>query len=148
VTGEEGYVCNIDIEMFENDQKSSLFDSKKVSNSTKEKISALIDQDPVISEQLTLWGQHGSTVVRGRMILLPVGNTVLYLQPIYLISTKTKIPELARVIVANGDEMVMHRSATEAFKQLQVKLGATSALIYPELDKKPAKPISFPTSMP
>ena len=44
VTGEEGFVCNIDIEMFENDQKSSLFDSKKVSNSTKEKISALIDQ--------------------------------------------------------------------------------------------------------
>jgi len=44
VTGEEGCVCNIDIEMFENDQKSSLFDSNKVSNSTKEKISALIDQ--------------------------------------------------------------------------------------------------------
>ena len=44
VTGEEGCVCNIDIEMFENDQKSSLFDSKKVSNSTKEKISTLIDQ--------------------------------------------------------------------------------------------------------
>jgi len=44
VTGEEGCVCNIDIEMFENDQKNSLFDSKKVSNSTKEKISAFIDQ--------------------------------------------------------------------------------------------------------
>jgi hypothetical protein len=44
VTGEEGCVCNIDIEMFENNQKSGLFDSKKVSNSTKEKISALIDQ--------------------------------------------------------------------------------------------------------
>ena len=44
VTGEEGCVCNIDIEMFENDQKSSLFDSKKVSNSTKEKITTLIDQ--------------------------------------------------------------------------------------------------------
>ena len=87
-------------------------------------LSALIDQDPVISEQLTLWGQHGSTVVRGRMILLPVGNTVLYLQPIYLISTKTKIPELARVIVATGSEMIMQRSATEAFKQLKVKLGA------------------------
>jgi hypothetical protein len=44
VTGEEGCVCNIDIEMIENDQKSGLFDSKKVSSSTKEKISALIDQ--------------------------------------------------------------------------------------------------------
>ncbi len=107
-------------------------------------ISALIDQDPVISEQLTLWGQHGSTVVRGRMILLPVGNTVLYLQPIYLISTKTKIPELARVIVANGNEMIMQRSATEAFKQLKVKLGATPALVYPELEEPAAALLSIP----
>jgi len=44
VTGEEGCVCNIDIEMIENDQKSSLFDSKKISSSTKEKITSLIDQ--------------------------------------------------------------------------------------------------------
>ena len=107
-------------------------------------ISALIDQDPVISEQLTLWGQHGSKVIRGRMILLPVGNTVLYLQPIYLISTKTKIPELARVIVATGSEMVMQRSATEAFKHLKVKLGNKPALDNPELEKKPSKPITIP----
>ena len=44
VTGEEGCVCNIDIEMIENDQKSSLFDSKKISNSTKEKIASLVNQ--------------------------------------------------------------------------------------------------------
>ena len=44
VTGEEGCVCNIDIEIIENEQKSSLFDSKKVSNSIKEKIGVLIDQ--------------------------------------------------------------------------------------------------------
>ena len=44
VTGEEGCVCNIDIEMIENGQKSSLFDSKKISSSTKEKITSLIDQ--------------------------------------------------------------------------------------------------------
>ena len=78
-------------------------------------ISALIDQDPLISEQLTLWDQHGSTVVRGRIILLPVGNTVLYLQPLYLISTDTQIPELARVIVATGSEAIMQESASDAF---------------------------------
>ena len=44
VTGEEGCVCNIDIEMIKNGQKSSLFDSKKISSSTKEKIASLIDQ--------------------------------------------------------------------------------------------------------
>ena len=44
VTGEEGCVCNIDIEMIENEEKSSLFDSKKISNSTKEKITSLVNQ--------------------------------------------------------------------------------------------------------
>ena len=44
VTGEEGCVCNIDIEMIENDQKTGLFDSEQVSSSTKEKISTLIDE--------------------------------------------------------------------------------------------------------
>ena len=44
VTGEEGCVCNIDIEMIKNDQKSSLFDSKKISNNTKEKIVGLVNQ--------------------------------------------------------------------------------------------------------
>jgi len=44
--------------------------------------------------------------------------------------------------------MVMQRSATEAFKQLKVKLGAKPALVYPELEKKPAKPITAPISIP
>lgn len=91
-------------------------------------ISALIDQDPAISKQMTLWDQHGSRVVRGRMILMPVGNTVLYIQPLYLISTKTKIPELARVIVAAGNQASMATSAAEAFKQLEIKLGADPSL--------------------
>lgn len=112
-------------------------------------ISALIDQDPVISEQLTLWDQHGSTVVRGRMILLPVGSTVLYLQPLYLISTDTHIPELTRVIVAAGGEVIMQKSAGDAFKKLEIALGADPALVYPEPVKprpkpKPAKPTPPP----
>ena len=112
-------------------------------------ISALIDQDTVISEQLSLWDQHGSKVVRGRMILLPVGNTVLYLQPVYLISTKTKIPELARVIVATGSEMIMQKSSAGAFKQLEVKLGAkpvpvTMVLPEPEPEPEPEPDIEEP----
>ncbi len=109
-------------------------------------IGALIDQDPVISEQLTLWDQHGSTVVRGRMILLPVGRTVLYLQPLYLISTDTKIPELARVIVATGSEVMMQKSAGKAFKELEIALGADPALVYPEKTKQ--KPKSKPEPKP
>ena len=82
-------------------------------------VEALIDQDPLISKQFTLWDQHGSTVERGRMIVLPMKNSILYVQPIYLISTKTKIPELTRVIVSIGDQVVMDKTLWSAFQRLR-----------------------------
>jgi uncharacterized membrane protein (UPF0182 family) len=85
-------------------------------------VDALIDQSPEISEQFTLWDQHGSKVERGRMIILPMGdNSVLYVQPIYMISTKTKIPELTRVIVSIGNEVVMDKTLHSAFLKLREK---------------------------
>ncbi len=84
-------------------------------------VEALIDQDPIISEQFTLWDQHGSTVDRGRMIILPMKNSVLYVQPIYLISTKTKIPELTRVIVSIGNQVVMDKTLWSAFQRLKAR---------------------------
>ncbi|MEE9396310.1 MAG: UPF0182 family protein [Methylococcales bacterium] len=100
-------------------------------------VSALIDQDTTISSQFTLWDQHGSTVHRGRMIILPVGTSVLYVQPVYLISTQTRIPELVRIIVSMGNEVVMEKSLVTAFKQLEEKLrrGKTTNT---EKTKKPA----------
>ncbi len=82
-------------------------------------VDALIDQNPEISEQFTLWDQHGSRVKRGRMIILPMENSMLYVQPIYMISTKTKIPELTRVIVSIGNEVVMDKTLRSAFKRLK-----------------------------
>lgn len=82
-------------------------------------IDALIDQNPEISEQFTLWDQHGSRVERGRMIILPMAHSILYVQPIYMISTKTKIPELTRVIVSIGNEVVMEKTLWTAFKRLK-----------------------------
>ena len=85
-------------------------------------VEALIDQNPEISEQFTLWDQHGSNVAKGRMIILPIGkNSVLYVQPIYMISTKTKIPELSRVIVSIGNQVVMDTTLWSAFKKLKAK---------------------------
>ncbi len=89
-------------------------------------ISALIDQDPVISEQFTLWDQHGSKVTRGRMVIMPLGHSVLYVQPIYLISTNVRIPELARVIVSMGNEVVMDKTLENAFRGLEDKLRRNS----------------------
>ena len=105
-------------------------------------VEALINQDPEISANFTLWGQSGSTVEMGRMIILPMGNTVLYVQPIYLTSTKTKIPELSRVIVAIGNRVVMDTTLWSAFNRLkqyylkdaaEVKeTGASKAIVKPD----------------
>lgn len=85
-------------------------------------VEALIDQNPEISEQFTLWDQHGSTVAKGRMVIIPMGeNSVLYVQPIYMISTKTKMPELTRVIVSIGNQVVMDTTLWSAFKKLKQK---------------------------
>jgi hypothetical protein len=92
-------------------------------------VEALIHQDPIISEQFTLWDQRGSRIKMGRMIILPIGNSILYVQPVYMISTVTKIPELTRVIVCIGDQLVMDKSLWSAFKrvkQLYVKSNSGS----------------------
>ncbi|MBE0469427.1 MAG: UPF0182 family protein [Methyloprofundus sp.] len=85
-------------------------------------VEALIDQNPEISEQFTLWDQHGSTVAKGRMVILPMGNnSILYVQPIYMIANKNKIPELTRVIVSIGNQVVMDTTLWSAFKKLKSK---------------------------
>jgi uncharacterized membrane protein (UPF0182 family) len=82
-------------------------------------VDALINQTPEIAEMFTLWDQHGSKVLRGRMIILPMVHSMLYVQPVYLVSTTTTIPELTRVIVSIGDEVVMDKTLRGAFKQLE-----------------------------
>ncbi|MFZ5572046.1 MAG: UPF0182 family protein [Thermodesulfobacteriota bacterium] len=86
-------------------------------------IDSLIDQDTEIAQQLTLWDQAGSEVIRGRMTILPVGNMILYVQPVYLSSsTRLKIPELKRLIVSEGEIVAMAPSLEEAFERLESKL--------------------------
>ncbi len=82
-------------------------------------VNALIDQNPEIASQFTLWNQQGSEVKKGRMVILPMGNSVLYVQPIYMLATKTKMPELARVIVSIGNQVVMDKTLLAAFERLK-----------------------------
>lgn len=82
-------------------------------------VNALIDQNPEIAAQFTLWNQQGSEVKKGRMVILPMGNSILYVQPIYMLATKTKIPELARVIVSIGNQVVMEKTLHSAFDRLK-----------------------------
>jgi uncharacterized membrane protein (UPF0182 family) len=84
-------------------------------------IEALTQQHPEISQQFTLWDQKGSIVEMGRMVILPMGHTVLYVQPIYIASTKNKMPELTRVIVSIGNETIMDTTLQSAFNRLKQK---------------------------
>jgi uncharacterized membrane protein (UPF0182 family) len=69
-------------------------------------IEARIDQDPVISGQSTLWNQSGSRVIRGNLIVVPVGDSLIYLQPVYLQSTSAAFPEFQKIVVASPTTVV------------------------------------------
>ncbi|MBA2449679.1 MAG: UPF0182 family protein [Chloroflexi bacterium] len=78
-----------------------------------------IDQDPAISSQFTLWSQAGSKVIRGNTLVIPIGTSNLYVEPIYLQADNTgAIPELKRVIVATGSRLVMEPTLDEALAKL------------------------------
>ena len=62
-------------------------------------VEAAVNQDPTISAQRTLWGQQGSNVIFGNLLTIPVENSLLYVQPLYLESQTTQLPQLQRVVV-------------------------------------------------
>ena len=70
-----------------------------------------IDQDPIISAQITLWNQSGSSVIRGNLIVVPVGDSLLYLQPVYLQSTSAAFPEFQKIVVGEPDDHRLGRLA-------------------------------------
>ncbi|MBI2844213.1 MAG: UPF0182 family protein [Armatimonadetes bacterium] len=77
-------------------------------------IMARTNQDTEISQQLTLWDQLGSNVVRGNLLAIPIENSILYIEPLYLESTTTQIPEFKRAIVALGNSIAMEPTLAEA----------------------------------
>ena len=81
-------------------------------------IEARIDQDPTISAQISLWNQSGSEVIRGNLIVIPVGDALLYLQPVYLQSTSSAFPEFQRIVVASPTTVVWARTLAGALNLL------------------------------
>jgi len=79
-------------------------------------IEARIDQDPVISAQISLWNQSGSQVIRGRMLVIPVGTSFLYLEPIYLQSKSSAFPQLTKVVVASSQTIGWGDTLKEALQ--------------------------------
>jgi uncharacterized membrane protein (UPF0182 family) len=83
-----------------------------------EQIEARIDSDSEISAQITLWNASGSEVVRGNLIVVPVGDSIVYLQPVYLRSTSTKFPAFQKIIVASPTTVVWGDTLRQALDQL------------------------------
>lgn len=78
-------------------------------------IEARIDQNTDISQDFTLWGQSGSRVIRGNLLVIPIEDSLLYVEPVYLSSDqRDAIPELKRVIVAFGDKLTMQNTLEES----------------------------------
>jgi uncharacterized membrane protein (UPF0182 family) len=83
-----------------------------------------INQDTDISRQLTLWDQRGSQVIRGELLVIPIEESLIYVQPIYLRAEGGNIPELKRVVVAHENRVVMGETLEEGLNAL---FGAGSA---------------------
>jgi uncharacterized membrane protein (UPF0182 family) len=77
-----------------------------------------INQDPDISRQLTLWDQKGSQVIRGELLVIPIEESLIYVQPIYLRAEGGTIPELKRVVVAHENRVAMGETLEEGLNLL------------------------------
>jgi hypothetical protein len=81
-------------------------------------IAARINQDQIISPQITLWNQQGSEVIQGTLLVIPIEEALLYIRPLYLRAAGGRIPELKRVIVAYQNQIVMEETLERALDRL------------------------------
>ncbi|MFH1510629.1 MAG: UPF0182 family protein, partial [Candidatus Woesearchaeota archaeon] len=81
-------------------------------------IEAKFDQDSEISEQLTLWSQQGSQVARGNLLVIPIQDSILYVEPLYIQAERGQLPQLKRVLASDGDRVVMEKDLTSALAAL------------------------------
>lgn len=83
-----------------------------------EQIEARINQDPVISQRISLWNRQGSRAVQGNLLVIPIEESLLYVEPVYLEAERNSLPTLARVIVAYGDQISMAPSLSTSLEAI------------------------------
>jgi uncharacterized membrane protein (UPF0182 family) len=88
-------------------------------------IEARIHQNTEISQQISLWNQMGSRVIRGNLLVIPIENSILYVSPLYLRAVHGHLPELKRVIAAYGEHVVMKETLAEALSALFIETNAS-----------------------
>jgi len=95
-------------------------------------VEARIDNDAVISEQFTLWGQVGSEVFRGILLVVPLGDHLLYAEPVFLKPEALDFPELRRIILADSRQIAMHRTLDDSVRALVGHLPAVATVVEEE----------------
>ena len=98
-----------------------------------QQIEALINQKPEISEQITLWNREGSRVVQGNLLVIPIEQSLLYVEPIYLEAEENSLPTLVRVIVAYDNEIVMENTLEDALEAIFDAEQITTPVFTPEV---------------
>lgn len=83
-----------------------------------EQIEARINQDPVISQQISLWNRQGSRAVQGNLLVIPIERSLLYVEPLYLEAEQNSLPTLVRVIVAYENRIVMAETLEQALQAI------------------------------
>jgi uncharacterized membrane protein (UPF0182 family) len=112
-----------------------------------EQIEARINQNPEIQQRLALWNQQGSQVFRGNLLVIPLGQALLYFKPIYLRArSEGAIPELKKVVLASGDRVVMTDTVEEGLQQLLAERGERMPLRMAQ-EGKTAAPSPAPTDL-
>ena len=81
-------------------------------------IEARIDQNAQLSGQFTLWNQQGSTVIRGHLLVIPIGHSLVYVEPIYLQANTSPMPELRLVVLATQEKLAYGQTFAEAMSGL------------------------------
>ena len=114
-------------------------------------VEALTNQNSEISAQLSLWSQRGSAVIRGNMTVVPVGDGILYVQPLYLRAENSELPELRRVITSTGGKVAWGETLEESLLRLLGSSdGQAGSSFRPveETPMRPAPPEGAPAGLP
>jgi len=102
-----------------------------------------IGQDTIITEQLALWGRGGSRVIRGNLLLIPLGESNLYVEPVFLQAEAGGLPQLKRVIVVAGDQIAMEPTLQESLAAIfGVEAPPTEPVVEPPAPAEPEAPIA------
>ena len=91
-----------------------------------EQVQAIINQDPAISQQFGLWDRAGSEVIQGNLLVLPISDALLYVEPVYLRATRGGLPTLIRVVVSDGRRVAMEATLNDALRALFGEQQATT----------------------